>query len=249
MTILGWSASFEFSYYARARNSAWIVVAMLFLACAPSYTRAQAPAGARVASSGRSAAELVRALRTAQRGEIPALEAELLARGPEAVKPLIELIAAGKAKDRATIIIANLGVKAVAPLAALLPDPALRSAASLALAHAVGLHTAGRAEELLACITAYSEVKHSCGIALVRGMNPKQARWTGLLAKAMKSGDRDVRLYAALSLKQIGLAVPGVREALMTVVSDPDDEVRQVVRSLGLRPAPKPAAKKGVQAK
>ena len=62
MTSLGWSASSSPSYYARTRNSA-LLLAMLFLACAPSYTRAQAPAGARVVSSGRSASELVQALR------------------------------------------------------------------------------------------------------------------------------------------------------------------------------------------
>lgn len=43
MTSLGWSLP---SYYARTRNSAWIVAAMLFLACAFSHTRAHAAAPA-----------------------------------------------------------------------------------------------------------------------------------------------------------------------------------------------------------
>ena len=252
MTIRGWLAS---SYYARTQNSASLV-AMLYLACAPSYTRAQAPAGARTVSSGRSAAELAKALRVAKPGEVPALETELLAQGEAAVKPLIEILASSRGQDRIMAIIAHMGAKAPKPLVALLADDALRPTAARALAHAAGTSSADQAEELVACMSKYPDVKHSCGMALVRGMNPKQGRWVALLTKALKSGDRDERLYAALALKQISLKAPGVRMGLMMVVSDSDAEVRQVVRSTGLRPVPKPAAKpvakpaaKGVQAK
>ena len=108
MTIRGWLAS---SYYARTRNSAWAVASMLFLACAPSYTRAQAPAGARALSSGRSASELAQALRIAKPAEVPALENELLSHGEDAVKPLVEIMASSRGQDRIMAIIAHMGVK------------------------------------------------------------------------------------------------------------------------------------------
>lgn len=245
MPIIGWSASVLSCACARYRMPLIAAFSMAFTAFfAPSYTRAQAPAGARSASSGRSAAELAQALRAAKPSEVPALETELLAHGDEAVKPLIEIMASSRGQDRVMALIAHMGVKAPKPLVALLADDALRATAARALAHAAGTSSAGQAEELLACMGKYPDVKHLCGMALVRGMNAKQARWVPRLAKALKSGDRDERLYAALALKQIGLKAPGVREALMTAVSDSDAEVRQVVRSTGLRPAPKPAAVK-----
>ncbi len=192
---------------------------------------------------------IVDALRTAKPAEVPAMERELLAKGGEAVKPLIELLTARRGQDRIMALLSKLGPKAVAPLIALLPDAALRPGAARALAQAVGSSTADQAEELLDCMGRYPDVNHFCGMALVRGMGPKQARWIPRLDAALKSSDRDQRLYAALALKLIGLNAPGAREALMKVVSDPDPEVRQVARSLGLRPAPKPGAMKAAPAK
>lgn len=253
MPILGWSAS-VFSC-ARARIGKVSACALLALVAALSYTRAHAQTPARSAQapvkpSGRTPAQLAQALRTAKPADVPALEAELMSYGDGAVRPLIEIMSANRGQDRILALIAKLGPKAPGALVELLGDDALRPAAARALSHAAGASSGGQAEALIDCLSKHPDVKHDCGVALVRGVRPGQGAVVPRLARAVKSADRDERLYAALALKQIGLKTSGVREALMTAVSDPDDEVRGVVRKTGLRPAPKAASPaKGGKAK
>ena len=239
MHILSWSAS---CYYARPRSGA-LLVAMLVLACALSYTRAHAQAPAKISHSSRSAEEIVAALRKAKGAELAPLEQELLSKGGEAVKPMIALMSAKRGQDRIMVMIANLGEKAPPALVALLPDDKLRPMAARALAHAAGTYSGNQAAELLDCMNRWPEVLHYCGIALGRGMSPKQARWIPRFAAGLNSSNRNQRLYVVLALRQIGVKTPGVREALLTVVSDDDEEIRRVVRAAGVRPAPKPVAK------
>lgn len=213
MTIRGWIAS---SYYARARNGAWTVASMLFLACAPSYTRAQAPA------SGDPVQDLMRRDKAVHDNA----ERLLLAEGPSALPRLLAAIRGEGSRSTVTRLAAKMGAPAVPALIGLLGDEALRVKAGSMLFAVIGPDSAGQAPALIDCVAAKPEVKNYCGTALVKIMSPKAASQLPALRKALTSSDSDLRAYAAGALIQLGAAARPAAPELAVLLKDPQPRVR-----------------------
>jgi hypothetical protein len=223
MTIRGWLAS---SYYARTRNSAWTVASMLFLACAPSYTRAQAPAGARaVSQSSMTGAEILTGLRA--RGEArSAAEKALLA----ADAPLIEdILRAGSnriGRELSVAAVSRIGPKAVPALLPLLDDEQLGPQAGRILFQVAGAESFARVPDLLSCLRGKPAVSRYCGDVLVKVCGPKAAAHTALLSGALADKDALVRTYAATALGRIGAPAKSAVPALVKALGDAESAVR-----------------------
>jgi hypothetical protein len=233
MTIRGWIAS---SYYARTRNSA-LLVAMLFLACAPSYTRAQAPK----AALPQDAAGLVEAFYKPG-AEHDALALAIVAKGVQAIPPLLDDAARKPRHERFNMhLIGQMGPKVLPVLLDLTNSPEHAPMAARALSTMVSPASGLPAARLIACVKRPA-TKNDCGMALVRAVGPKSAAAAPALAELLRSSDRDERLYAAMALKQIGTRVSAASQALHAAVNDPDEEVKGVARrATGWKPARTPA--------
>lgn len=227
MTIRGCIASVvSFSYYARARNGA-LLMAMLFLACAPSFTRAQAPAG----DADHSA--LIAALRDPKPETRTAARAALIKAGPSAVPALVAAIGNDRSRQTMTKILRDIGPRGVPALIGLLKSPELRNRAGAALFYTAGPESADQAPALLGCLRDPA-VNNYCGTTLVKVMGPKAQGQVPLLRDALKDSDKTVRLYAAAALGQIGPKAKAAVPAVAALLKDPDPELRlNAVLALG----------------
>jgi hypothetical protein len=233
MTIRGWLAS---SYYARTRNSA-LLVAMLFLACAPSYTRAQAPA----AALPQDAAGLVEALHKPGYDRDAVVKALLAKKAGEAVPALLDDMILQPRRERFDQrLLTQLGAKALPALLDQTEDPSRARAAARMLAMTVVPSAGASAGRLIACAKR-ADTRSDCGMALVRSVGPKAASAAPAIAELLRSSDREERLYAVLALKQIGVKAPAAAAALRGAVNDPDPEIYGVARkAVGWKPEKAP---------
>jgi HEAT repeat protein len=215
MTSLGCSAPSYPSYYARTRNSA-LLIAMLFLACAPSYTRAQAPA------SGDPVQDLMRRDKAVHDNA----ERLLLAEGPQALPRLLAATRGQGTRDAVIRLALKMGAPAVPALIDLLGDEALRMKAGSLLFTVIGSASADQAPALIDCVASKPEVKNYCGTSLVKAMSPQASAQVPALRKALASPDADLRAYAAAALAQVGAAArPGAPE-LAGLLKDAEPRVR-----------------------
>ena len=227
MTSLGWIASVvSSSYYARTRNSA-LPVAMLFLACALSYTRAQAGAAAATTPGHpiSSARDLITALRSSEPAAQKAGKAALDRAEPAMIEELLRYGRSQGQREAAQMAVARMGPKAVPALLALLKLPELRNRAGAALFQAAGPASADHTPALLDCLHDPA-VNNYCGMTLVKIMGPKTAGRVPALTEVLKDADKTVRLYAAAALGQIGPNAKGAVPALILALKDPEPAVR-----------------------
>ncbi|MBI2384386.1 MAG: HEAT repeat domain-containing protein [Elusimicrobia bacterium] len=227
MTIRGWIASSFSSYYARTRNSAWTAASMLFLACALSYTRAQAgvTVGADAEYPVRDAREVIIALRTATPAAQKAAKAVLERADPAMIEELLRYGRTPGQREMGQKVVVLMGSKAVPALLDLLKSPELRNRAGAALFQAAGPRSADQTPALLACLHDPA-VNNYCGTTLVKVMGPKSSDRVPSLAEALKDADKTVRLYAAAALGQIGPKAKSAVGGLIALLKDPEPEVR-----------------------
>lgn len=228
MTSLGWIASVVPSYYARTRNSAWIV-AMLFLAYALSHTRAQAGVSAIVPDPAIAAAvksmtpeELVRGLADRNPARRLAFLTETRSRGAAVVPALVGEMLNRHHRERILQLIAGVGDAAVPPILALLADPVLGSQAGTALARAASPASRSRLPDFLRCLKIDGS-RNACGTALVKAAKGAKAHLPAVAA-ASKDGNSEVRTFACAAMGEVGggEAVAPLQAAL----SDPVASVR-----------------------
>lgn len=224
MTSLGWSASF---YYARTRNSAWIVAAMLFLACALTI---RAHAGATLAPGSeypvRDARELIVAMRTNDPAAQKAAKAVLERAAPTMIEELLRYGATSGQRETAQKVMARMGSKTVPALLDLLKSPELRGRAGAVLFQVAGPESVARVPELLSCLRGMPEVSRYCGDTLIKVCGPKAAAHTSLLTKALADSDPLVRVYAATALGRIGAHAKSAVPALVKALGDGESAVR-----------------------
>ena len=220
MHTLGWSAS---SYYARARNSAWTAVCgtMLGLACAPSYTRAQAPT---------KTPDVERSLSSAKKAERLA-GAEQVRRGRGVASPAALKRALAAEKDALVRVrllqgLAASGAEGVVGdlIAGLERDPGamVRQAAAQEL---------GQYASQPAVVTALAaalrkdpavEVRYACASSLGLSNTPAAA---DALDWASRHGDPALRRQAAFSLRRHTGAE--AKKTLKRLQGDKDESVRK----------------------
>jgi hypothetical protein len=166
LTILGWSASF----FARARYR-MLPLAALYLACALSYTRAQAPAHAEpreaaqpaktfaLPSAGAAAGyeindaqELIRALRLNRVDAQAAAKLVIERADPAMIDGLLRYASNGSRRERAQRVIARMGRKAVPILLERLGDEAVAVTAGGALYQVLGPADHERIPALIDCV-------------------------------------------------------------------------------------------------
>ena len=230
MYISGWSASSSSSHYARTRNSAFLG-AMLFLACAPSYTRAQAPTVSNAEGTG--IPDLIVALRHPKPETRADARAALVKAGPKAVPALVAGIGSDRSREIMTQILREIGPRAVPELIVLLKSPELRIRAGAALFQVAGPGSADQTPALLDCLHDPA-VNNYCGTTMVKVMGPKAKGQVPRLRKALKDSDTTVRLYAAAALGQIGPMAQEAVPGLIVMLQDPEPAVRlNAVQSLG----------------
>ncbi|MBI2788068.1 MAG: HEAT repeat domain-containing protein [Elusimicrobia bacterium] len=226
MTSLGWIASSIASYYARTRNSAWTAASMLFLACALSYTRAQAgvipDAAVVVSAKTMTPEELVRGLSDRDPGRRLAYRDETLARGAAAVPALVGEMRNRYHRERILQLIESIGDAAVPPLLGLLDDPVLGSQAGTALARTAKPASQTRIPDFLRCLKVENS-RNACGTALAKAAKGAQAHLPAIV-KTAKDGDPVVRTFACAAMGEVGGG--GAVEPLMAALSDPVAIVR-----------------------
>lgn len=204
---------------------------MLFLACAPSYTRAQTPAGAgkpvadpvaAAAAKTMTPEQLVRGLSDRNGARRLAYLQETRARGAAAVPALVGEMRNPRHRERILQLIAEAGDAAVPPLLAMLEDPVLGSQAGTALARAASPASRARIPEFLRCLKAESS-RNSCGTALGKAAKGAKA-YLPAIAKAAKDAEPVVRTFACVALGEVGgaEAVAPLKAAL----ADPVPAVR-----------------------
>ena len=217
MTSLGWSASFTSflsSYYARTRNGASLL-AMLFLACAPSITRAQEPA-----EIGRWISDLrSRNVRTRETAVDSLVHA-----GPSSIRLLLESMP--HAHTQILLVLSRQGSAALPDLIALTNDPVLGARAGEAIFQAAHPDGARYAKDLLDCLKNRPEVKNYCGSALVKVMSPKAVACRPMLIEAAKNDDPEVRAYAVGALSQLGAAASPAVPVMASLLNDSVPAVR-----------------------
>ncbi len=188
---------------------------MLFLACAPSYTRAQAPA-----EIGRWISEL-RSRNVLTREK--AVDA-LVHAGPGAIRPLLESMP--QAHTQILLVLSRQGASALPVLIALTDDPILGTRAGEAIFQAARPEGVAHAQALLDCLKNRPQVKNYCGSALVRVMSPKAGAYRPMLVEAAKNGDPEVRAYAVGALGQLGAAAAPAVPVVMSLLGDSVAAVR-----------------------
>jgi len=238
MSIRGWIASVVTSYYARTRNGA-LLVAMLFLACALSYTRAHAgvSVGPDAEYPVRDARELIGALRS----EDPAAQKTAKAMIERADAGMIgELLSYGRnpgQREIALKVVALMGSKAVPALFQALEDPESAAAAGSVLFRVLGPRDAGRIPELIKCAEGMPAAKNYCAQCLVKVAGPKAAGQVPALIKALDSADPVLRAFAAAALGTVGKGGASAAPALRTALKDSDagvrDQAKAALRKVG----------------
>lgn len=228
MTSLGWIASVvPFSYYARARNGA-LLVAMLFLACALSYTRAHAgaPAAAMPGYPISSARDLIVAMRTNDPAVQKAAKAVLERAEPAMIDELLRFGPTPGRRESAQKVVVAMGRKALPVLFSRMDDAEVGGAAASVMFRIIGPADAGRIPDLLACAREKPAVKNYCIQALIPASGPKAAPHTAALARALASEDPILRAFAATALGRIGKGAAAASPALRKALKDPVPEVR-----------------------
>lgn len=216
MTIRGWLAS---SYYARTRNSA-LLVAMLFLACAPSYTRAQAPArpaGSRVDLSSSKREERLQALEDLRLGRAQASSDTLWTAWETETDPLV------KVRLLQALSLAEGGAAMTELTTVLRYEPAamVRQAAAQELGRLAADSRAVTA--LLRALPEDSapEVRYACALSLSLAAGPEAVAG---LDQASRDADPALRRQAAHALKRhVGAKA---KAALKRLEGDSDSGVR-----------------------
>lgn len=239
MHTLGWSA---FYYYARARKSAWTAVcgAMLSLACAPSYTRAQAPAGA--SAPPKTGAEVLSGLRG--HGVVQtAAEKVLLAADAPLIADILRTGSSRSSRETAVAAVSRIGPRSVPALLTFLDDAEIGPLAGRVLFQVAGGESVSRVPDLLDCLRSKPMVSRYCGDTLVKVCGPKAAAHTALLSRALADEDVLVRVYAAAALGRIGASARAAVPALAKALADAQPAVRrQAAAALGaMGSAAKPA--------
>ncbi len=228
MTILGWISSPYSSYYARTRNSAWTAASMLFLACALSYTRAQAgvTVGADAEYPVRDAREVIAAMRDPQPAAQKAAKAVIERADPLLIEELLRYGLTNAQRERSQKIVAKMGSKAVPALLDLLGSPELGSQAGAVLFQVAGPESVSRVPELLNCLRGKPAVSRYCGDTMIKVCGPKAAGHTTLLSKTLADDDAVVRVYAAAALGRIGAPAKSAVPALIKALGDAESSVR-----------------------
>jgi len=228
MTIRGWITPSTSSYYARTRNGAWTAASMLFLACALSYTRAQASVsiGPDAEFPVRDAHEVIIALRTETLAAQKAAKAVLERADPAMIVDLLTYGRTTAQREAGQKVVAAMGRKAVPTLFASLGDPAVAAPAAGVLFRVIGPADADRIPELLACAREKPAVKNYCIQSLVPVSSPKAASHAAALAGALSSEDPFLRAFAATALGRIGRGAASAAPALRKALNDPAPEVR-----------------------
>lgn len=221
MTIRGWITS---SYYARTRNSAWIVASMLFLAFAPSYTRAQAPVKIEAPATGDPVQDVMRKNREIH----AAAEKKLLAEGVSAVPRLLAAIRGEGSRKTVALVIVKMGPQAVPALIALLGDEALALKAGSMLFNVIGQDSSAQIPALIECVASKPDVRNYCGTSMVKTMSPRAAAQVPALRKALLSPVPELRLYAAGALAQAGAAGRPAVPELTGLLADAEPRVRLI---------------------
>lgn len=214
MTSLGWIAS---SYYARTRNSAWIAVAMLFLACAV-MTASAAPAfDAEKSLDSRKSEDRVRALDAVRQGRARVPEAKLRAGHKAEKDPLVRLrflqaLSAGAGDGARGELIAALRSDPVA---------SARQAAAQELGKYASAAEATTALAEALAKDAAPEVRYACALSLGLSQSRPALR---ALEKAAADPDPNLRRQAAASLRRMNDSA--ARAALRRLARDRDASVR-----------------------
>lgn len=220
MTSLGWSLP---SYYARTRNSAWIAAAMLFLACALSYTRAHAaapaakqPARAKADLRGGAAQRLEAAENALRRRAGAPGAADLdaaIARetNPQVRYRLLQGLAAQDAGAALPALILALRTDTV---------PVVRVAAAQELGR---LDDPAAASALAAAVAGDADRDVRAAAAASLGMH-RSAAAASALSGAAGDAEPSVRRVAAIALRR--QAEPAARAALRKLRGDRDASVR-----------------------
>jgi hypothetical protein len=228
MTIRGWIASLSSSYYARTRNSAWTAASMLFLACALSYTRAQAgvTVGADAEFPVRDAREVIVAMRTDDPAAKKAVKAVLERADPAMVDMLLRYGRTPGEREVGQKVVVAMGRKALPAVFSYLGDPALAAPAASVMFRVLGPADADRIPELLACAAEKPAIKNYCIQSLVPVSSPKAAPHAAALAKALASADPFLKAFAATALGRIGKGAASAAPALRKALNDPAPEVQ-----------------------
>jgi hypothetical protein len=201
---------------------------MLFLACALSYTRAQAGAsiGPDAEFPVRDAREVIIALRTEDPAAQKAARAVLERADPGMIADLLSYGRNPGQREVGQKVVVEMGRKALPALFASLGDPALAGPAGSVLFRVIGPADADRIPDLLACAREKPKVKNYCIQSLVPVSSPKAARHAAALAGALVSEDPLLRAFAAMALGRIGRGAVSAAPALRKALSDPAPEVR-----------------------
>lgn len=220
MTIRGWLAS---SHYARTRNSV-LLVAMLFLACAPSYARAQTsarPVGSSVDLSSSKREERLRALEDLRLGRAQASRETLWTAWETETDSLV------KVRLLQAISLAEGGAATTELTTVLRYEPAamVRQAAAQELGRFAA--DARVVQALLRSLAADSapEVRYACALSLSLATGSEAVAG---LDQASRDADPALRRQAAHALKRHAGAK--AKAALKRLEGDSDSGVRGAAR-------------------
>ncbi len=224
MTIRGWITS---SYYARTRNSAWILASMLFLAFAPSYTRAQAPAGVTGAEIHiGNASDLLLAMRTATPEARKAVDAAVAKADPAMVTELLRLKGSPAKRDNAQRAVVRMGRKAVPALFALFDDETAAVTAGSVLARTVTVKDFDLIPQLVLCAESKPEVSNYCATSLVKVSGSLAAAQVPDLMRCVKSANPELRAYCIAAIGRVGSKASTATDALIEALTSSDTESR-----------------------
>lgn len=150
---------------------------------------------------------------------------DLVKAGPDA---LPELLAAATNRRLLAIstIVGRMGRPAVPKLIKLLKAPKLYAAAGTMLAQVINPDSRAQIPALLSCLKD-PVLKHYCGQALLRTVDQGAKGRVRDIAEALKSRDKDVRIYASTALGQMGATAAEAAPALEETAKDADPRVQQ----------------------